>query len=146
MLLGVEDFALVGRSDIGSGDRAFFVHAEHDAMRVVVVGIELDLFEIEDDFHHVLDDAGNGLELVIDSLDLDRGDGGTFERGEEHAAERVADGVAVAGLEGFRGEFRVGVGGSLLILDERLGHFETSKTNWHNVGWYDVSPGFPWRV
>ena len=133
MLLGIEHFAFVGRLDVLGGDVAVFVDVEHDAVRVVVVRVEFDLLEVEDDLDDVLDDAGDGLELVVHTVDLDRRDGGAFQRGEEHAAERVADGVAVAGLEGFRGELRVCVGGCLLVLDERLGHFETSKTNGHDV-------------
>ena len=68
---------------------------------------------------------------MLRALDFDRGDGGSFERGEEHAAERISDRVAVAGLEGLGDEFGVSVCGCRLILDEGLRHFETTVTNWH---------------
>ena len=43
--------------------------------------------------------------------DFHRGDGGAFERGEQHAAERISDRVAVAGFKGLGDEFGVGFSG-----------------------------------
>ena len=77
--------------------------------------------------------AGQGGEFVLRAGDLHCGDGGAFERGKEHAAERIADRVAVAGLEGFGDELGVGFSGRRLVLDEGLGHFKTTVTNWHRV-------------
>ena len=52
-----------------------------------------------DDVDDVLTDAGKRRELVRDALDLDRGDRGALERREQHAAQRVAEGVAEAAVE-----------------------------------------------
>ena len=64
------------------------VHPAHDAL------------EVQDDVGDVLLDPLDGRELVGDALDPDGRDGRARERGEQHAAERVAVGVAEATLEG----------------------------------------------
>ena len=63
---------------------------------------------------------------MVGTLDFHGGDGRALERGEQHAAQRVADGVAVAGLEGLGDELGVGFCGGVLDLGEGLRHFETS--------------------
>src|SRR5207302_9211499 len=57
------------------------------------------VLEVEQDVGHVLADAWKGRELVRDTFDLDRGDSGALERREQHAAQRVAEGVAEAAVE-----------------------------------------------
>ena len=94
---------------------------------------EPDFFQIQDDVGHVLDDAGQGAEFVLRALDFDRGDGGAFERGKQHAAQGVAEGVAVSALKRLGGEFGVGVGGGGFILLKPGRHLETSKSDWHGV-------------
>ncbi len=90
---------------------------------VLVMG-EAHLLEIENDVGNVLDHAGKRRELVGRSGDLDRCDGRALETGEKDPAKRVAQGMAVAAVEGFRDELRVGVGGGVLVLDEAIGHLE----------------------
>jgi hypothetical protein len=53
--------------------------------------LQRDLLDVEDDVGDVLADSGEARELVKHALDLDRGDGGALERGEEHPAQRVAE-------------------------------------------------------
>ncbi len=77
----------------------------------VIGGLEFYPLQVEHDVGHVLDHAGQRGEFVLRAVDFDRGDGGAFERGEEHAAERIADRVAVAGFKGFGDEFGVGFSG-----------------------------------
>ena len=74
---------------------------------------------------------GQRAEFVLGAGDFHRGDGGAFERREQHAAERIADRVAVAGFKGLGDEFGVGFCGRRLVFDEGLGHFKTTVTNWH---------------
>jgi hypothetical protein len=64
---------------------------------------------------------------VLDARNPDRSDGGTFQGGQEHAAERVADGVAVSTLEGLGDELGVCIGGGFLVADEVVRELETSK-------------------
>src|SRR5690606_34561622 len=93
--------------------------------------LEKDLLEVEDDLGNVLDHAGQAGELVERPLDLDRGDGGAFQRTEQDTAEGVAEGVPVAGLEGFGDEFRVGGGCGALVLLETVGHLESTESDCH---------------
>ena len=78
---------------------------------VVVGRLEFDLLEVEDDVDHVFDHAGQAGEFVRRALDAHGGDRGAFQRGKQHAAQGVADGVAVAGLKGLGDEFCVGICG-----------------------------------
>jgi hypothetical protein len=50
------------------------------------------LLQVQDDLHHVLLHPGNGGELVEDVLNVDAGDRGPGDGGEEDAAERVPQG------------------------------------------------------
>ena len=73
--------------------------------------LETELFQVQNDVGDVFHDAVDGGELVHRAVDLDGGDGRAFEGGEQHAAERVADGVAVTGFKRFSDEFGVGFRG-----------------------------------
>ena len=99
----------------------------------VIGGFEFHPLQVEHDVGHVFDHAGQRGEFVLRAGDFDRGDGGAFERGEQHAAERIADGVAVAGFKGLGDELGVGFSGGRLVLDEGLRHFKTTVTNWHRT-------------
>ena len=61
--------------------------------------LQRDLLDVEDDVGDVLADARERRELVQHALDLDRGDGGALQRGQQHAAQRVAERHAEAALE-----------------------------------------------
>ena len=93
---------------------------------VARVRLELDFLQVQNDVGHVLDDAVNRGELVHRAVHLHRGDGRAFERREQHAAERVADGVAVTGFKRVGDKFCVGVRGGGFFLLQPLGHFKTS--------------------
>jgi len=49
--------------------------------------------------------------------DFDGGDRGTFQRGQQDAAQRVADGVTITPFERFGGELGEGVGGGFVIRE-----------------------------
>src|SRR3954471_1080595 len=96
----VEDLDARGQVDVarrdvaGAGDHergldlgGVRVHAADDAL------------EVEDDVGHVLGDALDRRELVGDPLDADGGHRRTGERGEEHAAQGVAERVAETAVE-----------------------------------------------
>src|SRR5205814_1000861 len=80
------------------GACALLGQAHLDLGRLAVQAAD-QVLEVEQDVGHVLADAGERRELVRDALDLDRGDGGALERREQHAAQRVAEGVAEAAVE-----------------------------------------------
>ena len=90
------------------------------------VHFQKDLLEVQNDVRDVFDDAGQVAELVQGSLDLHRGNRRPFERGKQHPAQRVANGPAIAGLEGFRDVFCVGLSRLGLVFDDVLRHFETA--------------------
>jgi len=68
---------------------------------------------------------------MVHPVDLDRRDGGALDGAEEDAAEGVADGVAIAGLEGLGDELGVGRAGAFLDFGELGGEFELSETFGH---------------
>src|SRR3954468_21612618 len=111
----VEDLDARGQVDVARGDVA---GAGDDERRLDLGGVRVhaahDALEIEDDVRHVLGDALDGRELVRHPLDADRGHGGTGQRRQQHAAQRVAERVAEAAVEWLDRE------GAAVVLD-RLG-------------------------
>ena len=66
---------------------AFFVGREEQALRLADVALEEDFLQIEDDFSDVFDHSIDGGEFVHGAVDFEGGDGGAFQRGQEHPAE-----------------------------------------------------------
>lgn len=77
---------------------------------------------------------------MFDSANFHRSDRGTFQRGEESAADGVSKGVTVAFVKRLGDELSVGFGGRGLVFNETVRHFESGETSWH-VGEY-VVPGY----
>src|SRR5512133_789430 len=95
--LGVDDV------DVGRGD---------DVGRGHVTGAgraQAQLLDVEDDVGDVLLHALDGRELVQDAVDLDGRDRGARDGRQQGAAQRVAKGVAEAGLQRLDDEPRAGV-------------------------------------
>ena len=67
-----------------------------------------DLLEVQHDVGHVLDDVGDGRELVQRALDLHRGDRRALQRRQQDAAQAVAQRRPEAALERLAGELAVG--------------------------------------
>jgi hypothetical protein len=82
---------------------------------------------------------------VVRALDADVGDGRAFEAGEEDSPERISDGGAEAAFEGLGGEFRVLIGGDLMVAQDARGQFETAPTNSHDAFSWDFLGPF-WRL
>src|SRR5437016_11546201 len=57
--------------------------------------------DVENNVGDVFDDARNRRDFVHHALNLDAGDGATFERRKQHPPQAVADSHAEAALEGF---------------------------------------------
>jgi hypothetical protein len=72
--------------------------------RLVVLGGDDKTLDVQDHVGDVLLDARDGLELVQHAVDPQAGDRGPRDRGQQGAAQRVAERVAEAGLEGLDGE------------------------------------------
>ena len=117
--LGVQDLDARGQVDVLGGDLA---GAGGHQRRLDLVGVGVhpddDVLEVQDDVGHVLLDPLDRRELVGDALDADAGDRGASERGEQHAAKAVAEGVAEPLVEGLDRE-RALVLGDVFLRDLR---------------------------
>jgi len=117
--------------DVGGVDGTLAAGLDNEPHRFPLLGNDQDLLKIEDDVRDILDHAVDALELVLHALDLDRADGGALDGAQEHAAEGIADGVTVAGLEGLGDELGVSRAGAFLNLGEFVGQFELSEAFGH---------------
>ena len=117
----VEDLDVAVGLDHAGGDDAGLVGAEVEGLGAFAVELEGNLLEVEDDVGRVLNDAGDGLELVQHALDADGGYGSALDRGEQGAAKCVADGGTEAALKGLRGKLAVLFGECFGVDCETLG-------------------------
>ena len=104
-MVGVDDLDVVRRLDVGGGDRAFAVLAQAQRDFVAVVELEHHALEVQQDVDHVFLHAIDGGVLMQHA-----GDGHFGRRMADHgrqqdAAKRVAQGVAIAALEGLQRHF-----------------------------------------
>jgi hypothetical protein len=120
----VEDLDVGVLLEIGGGDDARAALFEVEGLGTAAVKLERDLFEVEDDVRHVLDDALERRELMENAFDADGGDGRPFNGREQDAAKRVADRRTEATLERLGGETPVVRGESLGIVIEFFGFLE----------------------
>ena len=108
--------------DVAGGDGAFLVHARgaaadrRDRCALNFTFLRLSTMSVTSSTT-----PGRRVEFVVGAVDLHGGDGGAFEGAEQHAAKRVADGVAVTGLEGLGDEFGVGICGVTSSLTSVFG-------------------------
>jgi hypothetical protein len=126
-LVLVDDLVVIVFLDVAGGDDAFLVGADGEQARLLAFAVvaEAHLLQVEHDLDDIFEDAGDGAELVLNAADLHGGDGGALQRGEQDAAQGVADRVTVTLVEGFGDELRVGVGGGGLVANEAIRHFES---------------------
>jgi hypothetical protein len=78
-----------------------------EPLRTLAFHLERDLLHVEDDVGHVLAHASERGKLVQHVLDLDRGDCGALQGGEQHAAQRVTQSQTEAALQRLRHESRL---------------------------------------
>ena len=98
--LRVDDLDVGRLGHVGRRHRAGAALDEPELDGMRGEALEAKLLDVQDDLGDVFLDAGDRRELLVDVADLDARDRGALERGEQHAPERVAEGHAVAGLEG----------------------------------------------
>src|SRR4029077_3582561 len=97
---------------------------EVQRLRSLAVKLEGNLFEVEDDVGHILDDARERREFVEHSFDANGGDGRPFDRREQDAPERVADRGPESTLKRLRDKATVIRGEGFGIVIELLGFLE----------------------
>ena len=110
----VQDLHVAVGFDHARGDDTGLVRAQVNRLRAFAVQLEGNLLQVEDDVRRVFHYAGDRLELVQHTLDLDCGNGRALDGGEQHATQRIADSGAEAPLKGLGAELSV-------LLGERLG-------------------------
>src|SRR6266480_4642253 len=119
----VDDLDVTGRLDVGRLDLAGAGHVERQANGIVTVGDQVQPLEVEDDLGDVLLDVRNRGKLVRHALDRDRGHGGALQRAQQHAAKRITQRGAEAGLQRLDLELSV-AGGVLDAFDLGLGDID----------------------
>ena len=121
----LEDLDVAVGLDVARPHFAGLVDADRQRLGVVDVQLQRNLLEVEDDVGRVLDHAGDRRELVQHAVDLDGGDRRAFDRGQQHAPQRVADGRAEAALERLRVEPAEPIGQRLALELQPLGSLKT---------------------
>ena len=126
--LGVVHVDAGRRRDVGRGDLARALLAQVHDDRLVALGADDQFLEVQDDVGDVFLDALDGGELVQHAVDADAGDGRPGDRGQQGAAQRVAERVAEAGLERLDDEPRPVVGDRLFGEGWALGDQHSGGT------------------
>src|SRR5262249_15493288 len=120
--------------DVGRLDDAALVLVDANDLRLVARVFDDETLDVEDDVGDILDNAGDGGDLVLNALDLDARDGAALEAGKEDTPQAVADGDAEAALERLGVELAVGVGQGLAVRAEAIGQFQTTPFDTHIWG------------
>ena len=121
----LEDLDVAVGLDVARPHFAGLVDAQRQRLGVIDVQLQRNLLQVEDDVGRILDDAGNRRELVQHAVDLHRGDRRAFNRRQQHAPQRVADGGAETALERLRVEPAEPVGERLALELQPLGPLKT---------------------
>ena len=115
-MIRVDDFHIVRRLNVASGDRAFAIFAQAQRDFIAVVELEHHALEVEQDVDHIFLHAIDGRVLVQHAGDGHFRGGMTDHGRQEHTAQRIAQRVTIAALEGLERDFRA-VGTQLLDID-----------------------------
>jgi len=98
-LIRVDDLDVVWGLDVTSAHRAFALLAQHERDLVTVVQAEHHALEVQHDVNHVFLNAVHGGILVEHAGDRHLGRRVAHHRRQQHATQRVAQGMAVSPLE-----------------------------------------------
>ena len=121
----LEDLDVAVGLDVAPAHFAGLVDLDRERLDLIGVQLERDLLEVEDDVGRILDHARDRRELVEHAVDLHRGDRRAFNRRQQHAPQRVADGGAEPALERLRVEPAEPVREGLALEFEALGSLKT---------------------
>src|SRR5262249_33216260 len=121
---------LIG-DDVGGLDDAALVSLDAEGARRIAGVLDHQALDVENDVGDVLDDAGDGADLVLHALDLDARDGAAFQAGQQDTAQTVADGDAEAGPERSGDELAVRIGQRRAIAHNAVWQFQATPSNSH---------------
>jgi hypothetical protein len=121
MQIRIQDLHIGVRLDIAGRHNALAGGLDMDGLGLLAVELGNDALDIEDDLGHVLLHTRNGGKLMLDTGDLDGGHRGAGQRGQQDSAQGVAQGGAVAALQGLHHILAVGaVARNFLTFDAGL--------------------------
>ena len=103
-VLRVDDFNVVRCLDVGRSDRAFAVFAQAQSHFVAVVQFEDHALEVQQNVDDIFLHAINGGVLVNNTSDGDFSGGITDHGRQQDTAQRIAQRVAIATLEGLQSD------------------------------------------
>ena len=112
-MVGVEDLDVVVGLDVGGGDDARTLLLQLQGVGVAAVHADGDVLQVQQDFEHVLLQAFDRGVLVQHAVDLDFGDREARDRGQQHATQRIAEGMTVTALQRFDHDLGAVVGKAL---------------------------------
>ena len=96
----VVEFDAGRRSDVRGGDDSRALLAQVSNNRLVVLGGNRQVLDVQDDLGDIFLDTRNRGELVQHAIDPDARDRGTGDGGEQGTAEGVSEGVTKPGSSG----------------------------------------------
>ena len=97
--LGIQYFHLAVGLDVARRDLAFAHGVDIDGLGAFAVQPGDQTLHIQDDLRHILTDAGDGRELVLNAGDLDGSRRGAGQGRQQNSAQGVAQGGAVSALQ-----------------------------------------------
>jgi len=122
----VDDLVAGVLLDIAGRHNAFAINNQTQFPRVFVLEVaEPNFFQVQHDVGHVFDHAGQRTKFMRGPFDFHGGDGCAFERAEQHPAQAVAEGMAVATFKRFSNKLGISIGGRLFIFLKAVRHLET---------------------
>ena len=100
-MVRIEDLDLGAALDIAGTRRPRAFLAQHHALGAFGVDAKRDFLDVEDDVGDIFTNARDRRELVQNAIDLYGLDGGALQRGQQNAAQSVAERHTEAALERF---------------------------------------------
>src|SRR5690606_33576952 len=113
-------------------DDAPFVTLDPQRLRAGTVILDHNRLHVQADIRHVFNDAGNGRELVLHTLQLHPRDRAPLQTGEENPSQAIADCRATTSLEGFDHKPAVGARERIALRRHPAWKFQTAPTNSHS--------------
>src|SRR6202035_2804867 len=122
---GIVDLDLRVLRHLARGDRPRALDVDRQDLALFRVQMDGHLLQVEDDVGDVLDHPGDGRELVEHALDVDRRHRRPLDRGEQAAAEGIADRRGEAPLERLGHELAIGLSKRIALYLDALGALKT---------------------